>query len=322
MIAEDQLDRHMARIVGVEELEEFDEFAASAAVLDESIDLTGDEIDAGQQADCALALVFVVAREGVSAGRGRQVRGGRGDGLNARLLVVQDDRHRIARFLFCRRRLLDESHFAIDAQNLGHLLLELRIAAFQVVADLVRLHLFLIEDLAHRALSQLGKASVPLCRPMLTRMAGEQPRRPQFVGIAEVLGLAAGEVDNPCLGRGGDRRLLARPRTIVERRHRTIGQRPLHAALDGLMVRAHGPPHRKKRRVFPVGQQHPRSLDPARRFRSRAGNRAQRRQILLANRQSGSTRQERPVSGFAMKSDSTSVGEQAAHWVKMRKLVP
>jgi len=43
--------------------------------------------------------------------------------------------------------------------------------------------------------------------------------------------------------------------------------------------------HRKKRCVFPVGQQHPRSLDPARRFRSRAGNHAQRRQILLANRQ-------------------------------------
>ena len=53
---------------------------------------------------------------------------------------------------------------------------------------------------------------------------------------------------------------------IVERRHRAIGQRPLDTALDGLMVRAHSPPHRKKRRVFPVGQQHPRSFDPARRF--------------------------------------------------------
>ncbi len=59
-----------------------------------------------------------------------------------------------------------------------------------------------------------------LRRPMLTRMAGEQPRRPQFVGIAEVLGLAAGEVDNPCLGLGGGRRLPAGPRSIVERRHR------------------------------------------------------------------------------------------------------
>ena len=59
--------------------------------------------------------------------------GCRGNCLNAGLLIVGDNRHRIARFLFCgRRRLLDELHFAIDAQNLRHLLLELRVAAFQV----------------------------------------------------------------------------------------------------------------------------------------------------------------------------------------------
>src|SRR5208337_41141 len=117
------------------------------------VDLAGEQIDAGQQADRSVALVLVVAREGrLSAGLGRQVRGGRGDCLNAGLLIVGDNRHRIARFLFCgRRRLLDELHFAIDAQNLRHLLLELGVAAFQVVADLVRLHLLLIEDLAHRA---------------------------------------------------------------------------------------------------------------------------------------------------------------------------
>src|SRR5271166_2611156 len=113
-------------------------------------------------------------------------------------------------------------------------LLELRIAAFQVVADLVRLYLLLIEDLAQRSLSQFAEAGVPLRRPMLTRMAGEQSRRPQFVGIAEFLGLAAGEVDNPCLGLGGDRRLPAGPRAIVERPHWAIGQRPLDTALDGL----------------------------------------------------------------------------------------
>ena len=143
------------------------------------------------------------------------------------------------------RGLLDEPHLAIDAQNLRHPLLELRIAAFQVVADLVRLYLLLIEDLAQRSLSQFAEAGVPLRRPMLTRMAGEQSRRPQFVGIAEFLGLAAGKVDNPCLGLGGDRRLSAGPRAIVERRHRAIGQRPLDTALDGLMVRAHRPPHCK-----------------------------------------------------------------------------
>ena len=35
MIVEDQLDRRMGRIGGVEELEEFNEFAAAVAVLDE-----------------------------------------------------------------------------------------------------------------------------------------------------------------------------------------------------------------------------------------------------------------------------------------------
>ncbi len=64
MIVEDQLDRRMARIGGVEELEEFNEFAAAVAVLNESVDLAGEQIDAGQQADRAVALVLVVAREG------------------------------------------------------------------------------------------------------------------------------------------------------------------------------------------------------------------------------------------------------------------
>ena len=36
MIVEDQLDRRMGRIGGVEKLEEFDEFAAAVAVLDEA----------------------------------------------------------------------------------------------------------------------------------------------------------------------------------------------------------------------------------------------------------------------------------------------
>jgi hypothetical protein len=50
-------------------------------------------------------------------------------------------------------------------------------------------------------------------------------------------------------------------------------------------VTLHSRQKQKKRWHVPVGQQHPRPLDPARRFRSRAGNRAQRRQLLLAHRQ-------------------------------------
>src|SRR5271166_301320 len=42
MIVEDQLDRRMGRIGGVEKLEEFNEFAAAVTVLDQSVNLAGD----------------------------------------------------------------------------------------------------------------------------------------------------------------------------------------------------------------------------------------------------------------------------------------
>jgi hypothetical protein len=107
-----------------------------------------------------------IAREGrVPAGLGRQV-GGRGcDRLDTGLLVIGDDRNCIARLLFCGGSLLlDQLDLTIDAQNLRHLLLELRVAALQVIADLVRLYLLLIEDVAQSALSEVGKANVPCGR--------------------------------------------------------------------------------------------------------------------------------------------------------------
>jgi hypothetical protein len=43
IIVEDQLDRGVGRIGGVEKLEEFDEFTASVAILNQGMDLAGDE---------------------------------------------------------------------------------------------------------------------------------------------------------------------------------------------------------------------------------------------------------------------------------------
>ena len=123
MIVEDHLDRRVGRIGGVDKLEEFDEFAAAMAILDQGVNLSGDEIDPGQQADRAVALIFMLACEGgMHAGRGRQIGGRRCDRLDARLLVVGDDRHRIA-WLLLRygRRLLQDFHLPINAQHFGHL---------------------------------------------------------------------------------------------------------------------------------------------------------------------------------------------------------
>src|ERR1700737_2954298 len=45
MIVEDQLDRSMGRIGGIDELEEFDEFVAAVAVLEGRVNLAGGKIN-------------------------------------------------------------------------------------------------------------------------------------------------------------------------------------------------------------------------------------------------------------------------------------
>ena len=196
--------------------------------------------------------------------------------------IVGDDRHLSGLLLRCRRRLFQDFHLTIDAQHLGHLFRKVGIALFQVVPHFVRLHLFLIEDLAHRALRQVGEARMPLRRSMFAGVAGQKPRRPQFVGIAEVLGLAAGQRHQPSLGFEGDRRLSTWPRAIVERGHRAFDHGALNAALDGLIKR---PADRKKRRIFPISQQYPRAFNPAHRLRPRLRDRPQLRRILFSERQ-------------------------------------
>src|SRR5262245_53789586 len=97
MIVEDQLDRGLGRISGIEKLEELDELAAAVAVSDERMDLAGEQINPGQQAQRAMAFVLMIPRKGgVEAGFGRQIRRRRCDGLDARLFVIRDDGHRLA----------------------------------------------------------------------------------------------------------------------------------------------------------------------------------------------------------------------------------
>jgi hypothetical protein len=89
-------------------------------------------------------------------------------------------------------------------------------------------------------------------------------------GIAQLLRLPARQRYQPCLGLEGDLRFPTGARAIVERRHRAFGHGALDAALDRLMMQSERPANPKKREVFPIGQQYPRPLDPARQFGSRA----------------------------------------------------
>ena len=149
----------------------------------------------------------------------------------------------------------------------------------------MRLDFFLVEDFAHRALRQMGKARMSLRRSVLAGMVGEKPCRPQFMGIAQVLRFPARQRHQPSLGFERDRRFPTGTRAIVERSHRAFDHGALDAALDCLMVKPQRPTNRKKRRILPIGQQYSRPLDPARRLRSRLRDRSQFRRILISERQ-------------------------------------
>lgn len=172
MIVEDQLDRGPCRIGGVEELEQFDELAATMAISDEGMDLASQQIDASQQTQRTMALVFMIPGEGrMDAGFRRQVRSRCGDGLDAGLFIARDDRDRLCLIRLALLRLgtglLQHRDFTIDAQNLGHLPFELGVTIFKIVAHLVRLDFLVAEDLADGALDQMGQALMPGRRPCL-----------------------------------------------------------------------------------------------------------------------------------------------------------
>jgi hypothetical protein len=86
-----------------------------------------------------MAFELMIAREGrVHAWLGRQIRRRRGDGLDTRFFIVGDDRDRFVRFVrLAGSSLFQHLNLAVDTQNFCHLLLELGVAAFQIVAHLV-----------------------------------------------------------------------------------------------------------------------------------------------------------------------------------------
>src|SRR5262249_61940444 len=53
MIVENQLDRGVGRVCGIEQPQELNELVAAVAVADERMDLAGEQINPGQQAERA-----------------------------------------------------------------------------------------------------------------------------------------------------------------------------------------------------------------------------------------------------------------------------
>src|SRR5271165_5950106 len=70
MVVENDLDRGVGGVGGVEELEKLNEFATAVALLDQGMDVTGEQIDARHQGQGGVAFVLVIAYHG-RAGAGK-----------------------------------------------------------------------------------------------------------------------------------------------------------------------------------------------------------------------------------------------------------
>src|SRR5438132_14043634 len=64
MVIENDLDRGVGGVGTVEELEKLDEFAAAVALLDQGMDVTGEQIDPRHQGQGAVALIFMFPHHG------------------------------------------------------------------------------------------------------------------------------------------------------------------------------------------------------------------------------------------------------------------
>ena len=126
MIVEDQLDRSVRRIGGIDKPEELDELSTAVAIFDKGVDLAGEQINSSQQAERAMAFVFMVAcKGGVDAGLGRQIRRRRCDGLDGfssqETIVTgftrQPNWRRRCEDLAVRQALCGRGQSAIDGNN-------------------------------------------------------------------------------------------------------------------------------------------------------------------------------------------------------------
>src|SRR6476619_393784 len=92
MVVENNLDRGVGGVGGVKKLEKLNEFTAAVTFLDQSVDVTGEQIDTRHQGQGAVAFVLVITHNGrAGAGKRRAIRRGRTDRLNPGVLVVRDD---------------------------------------------------------------------------------------------------------------------------------------------------------------------------------------------------------------------------------------
>lgn len=216
MVVENHPDDSLRWVVGVNLLEQCDEFDTAVPILDMGKDMAGVEIDAGQDRHSAVTNILVVSpdRRGLSWDR-RQVGCRQAKRLHTGLLIDADRVDRI-RAPVMNGPLGVNGNIPIDQENILRLAVEFRIAPLQVVADLVRLDVVLIQNSPDGTLASLRQAR--MSRRFSPR--GDKPRqrrnRPRFGRQSMVLRLGAGDADHPGLRLVGNFGLMGTVVGILE----------------------------------------------------------------------------------------------------------
>ena len=182
------------------------------------------------------------------------------------------------------RRLFQLFDLTIDAQDFAHLGVEIGVATFQVVTHLVRLDLMRRQNLAQGSLGEMSQTGVSDGSSPLTHVFGQQSRRPDLVRIAQILGFAAGQIEDEHLGFTCDGRLASGTWTVVERRYDAQLSCAPQTPRDRLMGHTNRASGRVQRRRSAIRQQDAGALNVARRFRSRPRDPLQINQLLLRKR--------------------------------------
>jgi hypothetical protein len=187
----------------IRKLQQFNEFATAMALFHQSMDLAAQQVDAGQQADYAAALIFTITGEGrMHGGLRRQLPHRGGNRLDPWLLVIGDDRNPVAGLLLrCRRGFLEDFDSAVNVQHFRQLIFEFGIAAFYIAKHFVRLDLLLIGDLAYRDADQLVDTFMGLGRVMLASLEGQKPKAESLGATSRIWDRGPSDVMPPLVDR-------------------------------------------------------------------------------------------------------------------------
>jgi hypothetical protein len=126
------------------------------------------------------------------------------------------------------------------------------------------------EDLPHRPLRQFRQTRVSSGWPLIPRVRGQQPRRPQFVRIPQFLWLLGGQRHQPGSRLRSNGRVAAGARSVVQSSDHAQFGRSLKTSGNGLRRNPDRTRHRIGRGLCQIFQNDPRALNAAGWLRARS----------------------------------------------------